>query len=243
MNLFSRIKKIIPIRIKMVIDNGMHLFDVNYLRSYSQEGEDMILRNIFRNKRDGFFVDVGAHHPKFYSNTYFFYQMGWRGINIDAMPDSMLEFNKVRPNDINLEIAIADEKKDLAFYVFNPSALNTFSKELAEERMGIKKFKFLYEKKIETFTLAEVLERNLPKGRKINVLSIDVEGLDILVLNSNDWEKYRPEVILVESLNFDLNTKGDDPIYKLLISLDYKIFSKTINTLIFVEKDFTFEIY
>src|SRR6186713_1276577 len=78
------------------------LFDKYYSISYSQEGEDLILKRFFSEKSGGFYVDVGAHHPKRFSNTYMFYKEGWSGINIDAMPGSMKLFNKVRSKDINL---------------------------------------------------------------------------------------------------------------------------------------------
>ena len=104
------------------------------LKSYSQEGEDMILRRLFEKQQTGFYVDVGAHHPKRFSNTYFFYKKGWKGINIDAMPDSMKPFNKIRPRDINIEKPVSDKKQVLTYYAFNEPALNGFSKELSDER-------------------------------------------------------------------------------------------------------------
>ena len=58
--------------------------------SYSQEGEDLILERFFEGKEIGFFVDIGAHHPMRFSNTYIFYLKGWRGINVDATPGSMI---------------------------------------------------------------------------------------------------------------------------------------------------------
>jgi len=79
--------------------------------SYSQEGEDLILERFFEGMNTGFYVDVGAFHPKRFSNTYIFYKKGWHGINIDARPGSMKLFNFVRPRDINLEIPISNEKK------------------------------------------------------------------------------------------------------------------------------------
>lgn len=79
-------------------------------------------------------MDVGAHHPKRFSNTHYFYKKGWRGINIDAMPGGMRLFRKIRPKDINLEIAISDKKRVLTYYVFNDHALNGFSKGLPTER-------------------------------------------------------------------------------------------------------------
>ena len=52
------------------------------------------------------FIDVGAHHPMRFSNTYLFYKKKWKGINIDPLPGSMKLFNKLRPRDINLELGV-----------------------------------------------------------------------------------------------------------------------------------------
>ena len=96
--------------------------------SYSQEGEDILLKRIFNNKKNGFYVDVGAHHPKRFSNTNIFYQMGWRGINIDPMPSSMDLFKRYRPRDINLEFGVAKKKGIMKYYIFNDPALNSFQR-------------------------------------------------------------------------------------------------------------------
>src|SRR5689334_15261611 len=92
--------------------------DPNASESYSQEGEDMILARVFENQKSGFYVDVGAHHPWRFSNTYMFYRRGWRGLNIDAMPDSMSRFRKARPRDINVEIPVLREEAVLNYYQF-----------------------------------------------------------------------------------------------------------------------------
>ena len=102
-------------------------------RSWSQEGEDMVLRRAFEKKKTGFYVDVGAHYPMRFSNTNFFYSRGWSGINIDAMPGSMKKFEKYRRRDINLELGVAQEEGVLDYYVFNEPALNTFSVKLVEK--------------------------------------------------------------------------------------------------------------
>src|SRR6187431_556967 len=130
----SSLKQILPDQVKVFLRN----FKGNYLggyslKSYSQEGEDLILNRILEKKTCGFYVDVGAHHPKRFSNTYLFYQKGWRGINIDAMPGSMAEFRNFRPRDINIEAAVG-AAKEIPFYVFDEKALNTFDSNLAEER-------------------------------------------------------------------------------------------------------------
>ena len=129
----DKIKRVIPKKFQEKIFSLMvNLFDGYATKIYSLEGEDMILARIFEGKRDGFYVDVGAHHPKRFSNTYYFYKLGWNGINIDAMPNSMKAFKKERPRDINLELAINETNEKLTYYAFNDSALNGFSKDLSE---------------------------------------------------------------------------------------------------------------
>ena len=130
------LKQIVKIILPKNVIDKLNIIKNNYfdgfsLKSYSQEGEDMILRRLFEKQKTGFYVDVGAHHPKRFSNTFFFYKKGWSGINIDAMPNSMRLFNEIRPRDTNLEIPISDKKQKLKYYMFNEPALNGFSKELA----------------------------------------------------------------------------------------------------------------
>ena len=121
--------------IKKSIKNNLRLYKNN---SYSQEGEDLILHKIFPDKKNGFYVDIGAHHPFRFSNTYYFYRKGWRGVNIDAAPGSMKLFNKYRSRDINIEAAISNKIETLTYYKFNDPALNTFDKDLAQTRIGNK---------------------------------------------------------------------------------------------------------
>jgi hypothetical protein len=203
--------------------------------TYSHEGEDIVLLNLLGSKKRGFYVDVGAHHPFRFSNTYKFYRLGWSGINIDAMPGSMEVFRKYRKRDINVEFLIAKEPKNLVFYSFNKPALNTVNPNLAESRDGKDGYKIIKKYELESKTLREVLNLYLPKNIKIDFMSIDVESLDLEVLESNDWEKYLPEVIAVESLNTvdSLDSIKDSAIYQFLIHKGYTLYSKLANTLIF----------
>ena len=208
-------------------------FDGYALKSYSQEGEDMILRRLFEKQKKGFYVDVGAHHPKRFSNTFFFYKNGWRGINIDAMPNSMYLFNKIRPRDINIEIPISDKKQKLKYYMFNEPALNTFSKEIAEKRADKNDYKIISEKEMETATLEEIFKKHLPYSQEIDFMSIDVEGLDLQVLKSNNWRQFRPKFVLVEILGSSITDIANSKEYKYLSEFEYEIFAKTVNTVIF----------
>lgn len=232
----KKISGLLPkeIRIKLAKLTNNFLVDFAF-KSYSQEGEDMILRRIFAKQQKGFYVDVGAHHPKRFSNTFNFYKKGWRGINIDAMPGSMKLFRRVRPNDINLEIPISNNGQILTYYVFNEPALNGFSKEISYARQNEKnKFYIQKEIRLQTFSLSEILEKNLPGNIKIDFLSIDVEGFDFDVLKSNDWEKFKPTVVLVEIFGKNLSEIIENEISLYLGSLGYSIYAKTINTVVFI---------
>lgn len=215
-------------------------FDGYSIKSYSQEAEDIILRRIFENKENGFYVDVGAHHPKRFSNTYFFYKQGWYGINIDAMPDSMKPFNKIRPRDINIEKPISDTKQVLTYYAFNEPALNGFSKEISEKReSNIKNnHHVIFTKDIETTTLDYIFEMNLPNNQEIDFLSIDVEGLDFNVLKSNNFDKYHPKVIVIEIIGNSLSEIENSQISKYLKNYNYILYSKSINSVFFIDNNY-----
>lgn len=207
-------------------------------KSYSQDGEDMVLRALFESLPKGyrgFFVDVGAHHPVRFSNTYHFYRKGWRGINIDATPGSMRSFGWMRRRDINLELGIGAEKGGLTFYCFDEPALNTLSEEVAQERASGGRYKITKKVEVPVLPLHEVLQQHLPKGTKIDFFSVDVEGMDEMVLRSNDWQIFRPTFILAEDVQFDLNSGNTygSGVYAFLREQGYEMVAKTPRTLIF----------
>lgn len=207
---------------------------IYYKNSYSQEGEDMILSRFFEEKTNGFYVDVGAHHPQRFSNTYYFYLRGWHGINIDAMPGSMNIFNELRPNDINLELAISDTRQKLIYYAFNEPACSGFCKELADTYSNLSHYEKLFEKEIQTYPISEVLDEYLPPNQTVDFLNIDVEGLDYQVLMSNNWEKYRPTLVLVEDLQqTSMEEANESKVAVFMREQNYSLYGKTICTLIF----------
>lgn len=201
--------------------------------AYSSEGEDLILKRIFDNKRNGTYVDVGAHHPFRFSNTYLFYQMNWRGINIDPMPGSRALFDRYRPHDVNLEMGVSLQKQELSYAIFNEPALNTFSTVKVKEYTQVLRYKVIEEKKIATLPLAEILDKYLQPGTPIDFLTVDAEGLDIEVLRSNNWDKYRPAYVLVESTPFDLAEANHNEVCVFMQEVGYSIFAKTYYTYFF----------
>lgn len=197
----------------------------------------MVLHSLFQFRALGFYVDIGAHHPVRHSNTYYFYQRGWRGINIDAMPGSMEAFARLRPGDINLQVGIAQARAALTYYRFKEPAVNAFS--LSPERIAelTASFGFLEKLEIQAIPLADVLREHLPRNRHIDFLSVDVEGLDLAVLSSNDWQAYRPTIVLAEDLDaFTLGKVLQSPITVFLGKQGYEPCAKMHHTILYIDR-------
>ncbi len=210
--------------------------DQHGVSSYSQQGEDMVLRCLLQSRRYGFFVDVGAHHPQRYSNTYHFYRAGWRGINIDATPGSMRLFTRLRPRDTNLEMAIGDAATPLTYYLFNEPALNGFSKELPESLATSGRFRVVSELTLIPHTLAEVLSKHVPKGQPIDFLTVDAEAFDVEVLKSNDWSVFRPSLVVAEdNAVLHVGQLEASKLFAFMTKQGYRLCAKTMHSLVFVD--------
>jgi len=175
---------------------------------YSQFGEDQVLLELFKDKSNGLYVDVGAHHPYRYSNTYLLHKKGWHGINIDPDPYAIKLFNKARPHDVNLNCGVGPQEGNMEYYKFSDPAVNTFVEEEAKKWMHKNWVVFLGTEKVPVYTLATILDK-YTAGKTIDVLDIDVEGWTLEVLQSNDWDNYRPKVLVVEDdVRSFLESKG-----------------------------------
>lgn len=203
---------------------------------YAQEGEDMVLKRIFNNQLEGFYVDVGAHHPMRFSNTYNFYKTGWTGINIEPNPESFNLFEKYRQKDINVNCGVAKKSGTLKYHMFNESALNTFNDDILKSRLQTANCKHTNTVDIKVSPFAEILGKFMPPNKKIDFLTIDVEGLDLEVLQSNDWIKFRPKWVLVEQLNLADIENLDFEVHCYMKSINYVLFAKTFNTLFYKNK-------
>ena len=207
---------------------------------YSHYGEDMILHYIFQKQTTGFYVDVGSYHPEFFSNTKKLYDKGWSGINIDANIDSIKHFNSYRPNDINLNFAIAEKEGIGKFFKFRGidplggGSGNSLSLDIkkAYEKQGLK----AQTSNIQMKTLASILGE-YAVNKNIDFLNIDVEGFDFQVLKSNNWDLFRPQVIAVEIWHKDIDYDHviEHEIYKYLRTKNYRAFSNTIHTWFFYD--------
>ncbi|HEY3308695.1 MAG TPA: FkbM family methyltransferase [Desulfuromonadaceae bacterium] len=206
--------------------------------SYSQEGEDLVLVRILDELKisKGFFVDIGAHHPTRFSNTYYFYRRGWRGINVDALPGTKKLFQRMRPRDITIECGVGAQEGALRYFAFNESALNTFSEHEARKK-DCPPYHIINTLQIPVVTLKQILDKNLPRGTQIDFMTIDAEGFDHEVVSSNDWNMYRPRVVLVELLNTEIQNLESHPTAKMLSRHNYRALAKTYNTYFFVANE------
>jgi FkbM family methyltransferase len=218
-----------------LMDVRARLFDTYAVKSYSQEGEDLILLRMFAKQPSGFYVDVGAHHPRRFSNTFNFYRRGWTGINIDPNPDAMRSFQSARNRDINIQCGVADRPGTLTYYRFDEAALNTFDRDLVKSRLANTPYKLIGNIEVRVEGLAAILERHLPVDQAIDFLTIDAEGMDLQVLKSNDWKLYRPRCVLVESLGVSLEDALRGEVFLFMRDQGYELFARTFNTLVFRE--------
>lgn len=163
--------------------------------SYSQHGEDLGIDRLLNFPTHGFYVDVGANDPDRFSNTRRFYDRGWCGINIEPDPVLYQRLVSRRPRDTNLNIGVSRSVSTLDFYHLFPNTLSTFSKPFAEEyqRLG---YKLEYVSQVQTKPLSQVFWEH--SVSMIDFISIDTEGFDLQVLQSNDWDRYRPRALIVE---------------------------------------------
>jgi FkbM family methyltransferase len=175
---------------------------------YSQNREDLILEAFFPDVEKGFYVDVGGYDPDVDSVTKLFYEKGWHGINVEPQPDRFKTFKKRRPKDINLNIGISNVQSNLTLRSYENQGLSTFSEKMQAEYAGSKdegtqKYTDIT---IEVKTLKEVFSEH--KVKQIHFMKVDVEGLEYEVLEGNDWSKYRPEVVCIESNHIVKDWRG-----------------------------------
>jgi FkbM family methyltransferase len=171
--------------------------------SYAQAGEDIIVAFTFHHLHLGnpTYLDIGAGDPILDSNTYHFYQIGCRGVLVEPNVDLIPSLQKVRPRDTVLNVGIGPHNVAAAdYYRMSMQSMNTFSKEeaLHTEQASNKEIYIKEVVKMPLVNVNDVIAQNFEKSP--NFVSIDVEGLDLDVLKSFNFEKYRPEVFCVEPL-------------------------------------------
>ena len=166
--------------------------------SYAQNAEDVLLSRLFSENHKGFYIDIGAAHPTYHSVTRFFHDRGWRGINIEPVPNFFGLIEAQRPSDVNLRLAISDRPGVLTLYHAErsegESTLSTYEANALRAR-GLELDCF----EVEVTTLRAVCEAYVPEGTEIDFLKIDVEHHEDAVIRGADWSRWRPRVLVIEA--------------------------------------------
>jgi hypothetical protein len=180
---------------------------------FSQYGEDVILHKLFGKKfSNGFYIDVGAHHPFRQSNTAYLWLMGWKGVNVDASKKAISVFNSVRPQDINHWAAVVDDEtysKQSEILLYSNLELDlgaTCNQELAKERQTTRS------EIVPCISLMEIISRYAPlNDNRIDFLNIDIEGFDQAAIQSiGEWVT-KPRVVCMEIFGENLRSVINSP--------------------------------
>lgn len=208
--------------------------------SYSQTGEDLIIKFIFDNigVTKPSYLDIGAHHPFYLSNTALFYENGSTGINVEPDPDLFEAFSKYRKKDININIGIGDHKGTADFYIISSPTLNTFSKEEAEGYINQGGYHITNVIKVPVNSLKNIIDQN-NEGEFPQFLNVDAEGVDELIIKSIDYAHKYPLVMCIETISF--STSGNGVKNRALINFiknnGYMMYADTYINTIFVRED------
>lgn len=212
----------------LVFEVCRKLLNSNALVTYSQTGEDRIITALLGQSllTQGYYVEVGSNHPEKYSNTFTFYEHGWRGITIDANSSLVALHRKTRKLDWAVNALISNTKEELLFTEFEDSLVSSANAEHVEEWKQLRKIK--QQRHLPSVSLTKILiDKDAPK--KFELLAIDVEGHDFEVLASLDLTQYRPKLIVIEMHGFDLLNPESSKVYRHLVQHHYKLLAYAVS--------------
>ena len=201
---------------------------------------DLIIKEIFKRKNTGIYIDVGCNHPFIGNNTYKLYKKGWKGINIDLDYSFINSFNFYRPNDENIQIGVSDKNGEQEMYFHHErSAINTLESSRGSKARS--------KKIINTLTLNEIIQKSKFKNYEIDYVSIDVEGYELNVLKGFNLKKYRPKAVSIELIDpnmikeefYHQNISNilNSEVYKFMVNNNYHFVNWLHSDLIFVSSD------
>lgn len=200
---------------------------------FGQNKEDLVLAK-YLTERKGAYVDIGAGWPIRGSNTFYFYKKGWVGHTIDPIKSNMKLHKLFRPRDCHIQALIGDVRRVVDFYIFDPYEYSTSNPEVVNSVEKLGQARLVKIQKLKMRRLDELQIYASPF--QPTLLSIDVEGNDLEVLKSINWNEYLPRVICIEILSDGSDSAGE--ILDFLQNLDYAPVSRVSVSRIFVHSSY-----
>lgn len=189
--------------------------------AYAQWGEDLALQHLL-GTQPGFYVEVGANHPQFFSNVFELYRRGWHGISVEANESFIRAHRRCRPRDQIVCAVVSDQEKEVVFTEFKNSLVSSVDSAFVENMQKTFDCAIKRQHHVQSRTLTSILdEASCPL--RFDLLSIDVEGHDFEVLQSLDFSRYRPRVVVIEMHNFAISNAAANPICEFMDSRGYDI--------------------
>ncbi|MFA6547137.1 MAG: FkbM family methyltransferase [Limisphaerales bacterium] len=204
-------------------------------RYWSQYGEDIVLDRVLNLGKPGFYVDVGCYHPVKNNNTFKLYRRGWRGINLDIDELKIAAFHMRRPRDLSIACCVSDQPGDIRVFTPGPWSLTQTADAATAEKMRARGVR-LVERTVAARPLTGILDGSEFRGRLIDVLSIDVEGHELAVLRSLEFDRYQPRVVIIESHHRSLEELMCSEEFKFLVARGYTLFNWTGPSVLFLRK-------
>lgn len=218
------------------------IFGVSF--SFSNDGEDLILMKYLNKIKNGNYIDIGSHKPIKISNTFLFYLSGWKGICIDPLPFLKKKYRFFRRSDKFINSGVltskSDYQKEINFYYYKKySDLSTFDPDRVEDlrkTYGREPSSIIPVSKITVFDLISISKDLFGHNNAIHLLSLDIEGFELDILNDFFSNKVYPWIICVEEIGQTAETLINGKIYKLMKSNGYILGSRTFLSSIYVSR-------
>jgi FkbM family methyltransferase len=201
--------------------------------SFSLEGTDLIVKSILRDVNLGCFLDIGANHPVFLSNTHLFYQLGWRGVAVDGHHKFSNLWKELRSEDVFLQSIVSDSIKEVIFTIFPDDTMGSIDEETNNRYRARFDESSIQNRRVKTTTIYDIWEEHI--NNEVHLLSIDIEGEELNSLKGANLDVFRPGVIIAEIKNVSLYSPLTNKLVEFLTSNGYRLIAKTPLDCIFVD--------
>jgi len=242
----SEIKKIknlsfdIHIVLKKIISRLLKPDFMFSKRTYSQYGEDLIIEQALNrlniSSSNCYYLDIGSNHPYYLSNTYYFYKKGSRGVCIEPDISLVPNFRKKRKEDKCISAGVSIDRSSFSdFYLMTANVLNTFSYIEAEKISAMGTYKIKDSRRVQMVSINEIFHKHLEKP--VDFVSLDVEGLDLNILETLDFNRFRPPIFCIETLAYSENSiqEKNSEVMEFMKAKNYIVFADTYVNTIFVD--------